>query len=106
MKIQIKARREAIERFRIDTGLWPKDHMDIEDRTAPPTGLTDTGAEVSIPAGRWRGPYIDNRLWATGSRHPLYRNTNLAYSTTPPNVGFIKFNTSQITLSGENIGTW
>lgn len=106
MRIQLKLRREAIERFRADTGLWPADHSDTEDLTAPPTGLNDSGASVTLNARTWRGPYLDNRLFAERNRHPRYRSTFVLYTTTPPGVGRLRWNTTQTSLNGQNIGAW
>lgn len=106
MRIQLKLRREAVERFRMDTGLWPKDHLHVELTAAPATGYNDAGIEIALPTNSWRGPYLDNRLWTTQARHPMLRAINIDYSVTPPTVGRLRWGTSQTSISGENIGAW
>lgn len=106
MKAQLKIRREAIQRFYDDTDVYPNDYEDIKLTTAPTTGLDKDGNTVSIPAGRYQGPYIDTKGFAYSSRHPRYRNVSLVYSTTPPTVGALKWNTALISSNGEIIGNW
>lgn len=106
-KAQLNLRRNAIERFHADTGLWPAAYADVKNTSAPASGLDDAGNSVSIPAGSWKGPYL---LTTTSNNdtvlHPYVNGIGYTYTTTPPGVGTLKLSTSKRALDGTNMGTW
>ncbi len=105
-KAQLNLRRNAIERFHSDTGLWPAAFGDVTLGSAPATGLDDSGASVAISAGSWKGPYLMTRVSNNETvLHPRVR-LGWSYKTTPPGVGNLRLNTNKQALDGTNIGAW
>jgi len=55
--------RNALERFHMDTGVWPATINHLARTTAPATCIDDdaTPSAVAWPAGvSWQGPYVTN----------------------------------------------
>ena len=106
MRAMLSLRRQAIQRFRLDTGLWPLTYQAVESLTPPSQGLDDQGNTTALVASTWRGPYLDNRLFSEAVIHSRYRGVGYSYKTTSPGVGDLRWNTSLTDLAGANIGAW
>lgn len=106
-RAQLKLFRDAADRFFADTGCYPRTVSEVGASAAPAQCWDSRGTVISMPPGRWRGPYLESRGWSTRLIHPSVRNLGLTFvqptATTPYNI---RFNTSQRTLSGENMGAW
>ena len=106
-KAQLGERRRAIERFRADTGLWPLVFADVNDTSAPPTGMDDLGNTTAINPSDWKGPYISLRNSSnTTVLHPHVKTLGYSYDNQPPGVGTLRLNTSKRALDGSNMGAW
>jgi prepilin-type N-terminal cleavage/methylation domain-containing protein len=104
MKQFLRMRRDAIERFHADTGLYPASLTDLRSQTVPATGLDKAGVSQPLDPASWKGPYRDN--FTKSARHPYLADVSAIYSTTSPNVGSVRYNTSKLDSDGVNIGTW
>ena len=58
LRAYLRILREATNRFRADTTLWPQS-SDLLNGTVPTQGYDDTGTLKDIPAGTYFGPYLD-----------------------------------------------
>ena len=105
LKALLKLRREAVERFRQDTGVFPAALGDILVKNAPVSGLDSNGNTKPIPPGSFQGPYLYNTD-STALRPPKYRGRNATYFTTSPNVGQIQYQFSIIDSEGKPMNTW
>jgi prepilin-type N-terminal cleavage/methylation domain-containing protein len=106
MRAQLKLRRDAIARFRNDTGLYPKVHSDVELSSAPAKGIDESGNIVEIPSGSWQGPYLNNQMYSADIIHSRYRGKGYTYDTTSPGVGNIRWNTGLNDLNEKAIDSW
>jgi general secretion pathway protein G len=107
MLAQLKLLREAAARFESDTGCFPRSTADLTSGTAPSQCWTATGAVIPVPTGKWRGPYLNNRGYAASNVHPRVRSISLTYTQPTASAPYnIKYNSSQTTLGGENVGSW
>lgn len=104
LKALLKLRREAVERFRQDTGLFPATLGDILTSTAPTSGLDSNGNTKPIPAGSFRGPYL--QPYSDAPRPPKYRSRNVTYFTTFPKVGQLQYEFTIIDSEGKPMNTW
>ena len=104
LKALLKLRREAVERFRQDTGLFPATLSGILTSTAPTSGLDNNGNTKPIPPGSFQGPYL--QAFSDALRPPKYRGKNATYFTTFPNVGQIQYQFSIIDSEGKPMNTW
>jgi prepilin-type N-terminal cleavage/methylation domain-containing protein len=105
LKALLKLRREAVERFRQDTGVFPAALGDILTSTAPTSGLDSNGNSKSIPAGSFQGPYLKN-FGSEALRPPKYRGKNATYFTTFPKVGQLQYEFTIIDSEGKLMNTW
>jgi prepilin-type N-terminal cleavage/methylation domain-containing protein len=112
MKASLKAYRGAADQFYADCGCYPTMATLIDSQTAPSQCYDDNATTISLPAGRWKGPYLSKRVFNNFSNlHPDYRSISLsAYMLTirsgrpvykvqlaPPTL---------VSLDGTTIGTW
>jgi general secretion pathway protein G len=51
--------RDAVGRFKSDTGLYPASLEDLAETTAPPKGVDSSGAAKAIDSDDFHGPYMD-----------------------------------------------
>jgi len=58
LRSDLKLMRNAVTLFQADTGLYPKTLADLAATTAPAKGLDSAGAEQSLTATDWHGPYV------------------------------------------------
>ncbi|MEI7576641.1 MAG: prepilin-type N-terminal cleavage/methylation domain-containing protein [Armatimonadota bacterium] len=58
LRSNLKLARNAVELFRADTGLFPKDLASLAVTTAPTQGYDSTATLVALTAADWRGPYL------------------------------------------------
>lgn len=61
LKSKLRTVRDAVERVRQDTGLYPSHLADLTRSSAPTRMLTQSGNPAAVPAGTWQGPYLDER---------------------------------------------
>jgi prepilin-type N-terminal cleavage/methylation domain-containing protein len=112
MKASLKAYRGAADQFYADCGCYPTMATLIDSQTAPSQCYDDNATTISLPAGRWKGPYLSKRVFNNFSNlHPDYRSISLsAYmlrigggrpvykvQLAPPTL---------VSLNGTTIGTW
>jgi len=105
LKALLKLRREAVERFRQDTGLFPATLGGILTSTAPTSGLDSNGNTKPIPPGSFQGPYLQN-FGSVALRPPKYRGKDATYLTTFPNVGQLQYEFTIIDSEGKPMNTW
>ena len=105
LKALLKLRREAVERFRQDTGVFPAALGDILTSTAPTSGLDSNGNSKPIPPGSFQGPYLQN-FGSVALRPPKYRSRNVTYFTTFPKVGQLQYEFNIIDSEGKLMNTW
>ena len=100
LKSDLKLLRNAVSLFQADTSAYPKTLADLAATSAPAKGLDSAGAEVSITATDWHGPYIDSV-----PKDPISK-ADFSYGATSPNVG--KVTSSSTATSSENTAynTW
>lgn len=109
LKETLHMHREAIERFRMDTGRWPATLNALHKTSAPGFGRDDTGSSVAITG--WKGPYVDviDKAIISGdgatARDPV-SGVALAYVITPPGVGSVKSSATGTALDGTLYSTW
>ena len=58
LRSNLKLVRNAVELFRADTGLFPKDLASLAATAAPAQGYDSTPTLTAITAADWRGPYL------------------------------------------------
>ena len=104
LKALLKLRREAVERFRQDTGLFPATLSGILTSTAPTSGLDSDGNTKPIPPGSFQGPYL--QPYSDVPRPPKYRGRNVTYFTTFPRVGQLQYEFNIIDSEGKLMNTW
>lgn len=99
VRADLKNLRQAIERFRADTGLWPAELAHLDDLSAPASGLDKTGARQPIVNGTFHGPYLE--------RTPTSPITagSYTYDTVPPGVGNVNHPAGRAS-DGTNLWTW
>jgi len=100
LKSDLKLLRNAVNLFYTDTGAYPKALSDLSATSAPAKGLDSTGAEVSITATDWHGPYIDSV-----PNDPV-SGSAFTYGTASPNVGKVTSSASGNALDGSAYSSW
>ena len=112
MKASLKAYRGAADQFYADCGCYPTMATLIDSQTAPLLCYDDNATTISLPAGRWKGPYLSKRVFNNFSNlHPDYRSISLiAYMLTSGGgrpVYKVQLTPSTlVSLNGTTIGTW
>ncbi|MCX6341887.1 MAG: prepilin-type N-terminal cleavage/methylation domain-containing protein [Fimbriimonadales bacterium] len=112
MKASLKAYRGAADQFYADCGCYPTMATLIDSQTAPSQCYDDNATTISLPAGRWKGPYLSKRVVSTYfNLHPDYRSISLsAYMLTigggRPVYKVQLTPTTLVSLNGTTIGTW
>lgn len=84
LKADLKLYREAVERFKADTGVNPASLSDLAATSAPTSGLDSSGTSKAILASSWSGPYL-----RTVEADPI-SGASFSYMTTSPSVGNVK----------------
>ncbi len=100
LRSDLKLLRNAIGLFYTDTGAYPKQLADLAATSAPAKGYDSSGAEVSINAADWHGPYLQEV-----PNDPI-SGTAFNYSTTPPNVGKVTSSASGNGIDGTPYSSW
>ena len=84
----------------------------IDSQTAPSQCYDDNATTISLPAGRWKGPYLSKRVVSTYfNLHPDYRTITLSafmLSTggSRPVYRVQLVPGATVGLDGTTIGTW
>jgi type II secretion system protein G len=99
LKSDLKIYRDAIGRFRDDTGCYPITLQDLAESLPPASGL-DTNGNSARFVGAFRGPYIDAVVVDPVS------GKEFDYSTTKPSVGRITSSASGKSTNGSAYSTW
>ncbi len=73
--------REAVGRFKNDTGAWPAQLSQLVKDAAPAAGVDSSGNSVAINAGDWHGPYLRSL-----PKDPI-AGTDYNYANSGPKVG-------------------
>lgn len=110
LKSKLRTVRDAVERARQDTGLYPADLADLTRPAAPPKMLNQSGNSVAVPAGTWQGPYLDER---TAGIHdngkdlfdPVCGGT-FAYQKSGTKIGRVSACAAGRALDGSNFEDW
>lgn len=76
LRSNLKLVRNAVELFRADTGLLPRQLSDLAATTAPAQGLDSTATAANISSSDWRGPYLQTLP------KDFNGSTDFSYSTT------------------------
>ncbi len=112
MKATLKAYRGAADQFYADCGCYPTMATLIDSQTAPSQCYDDNATTISLPAGRWKGPYLSKRVVSTYfNLHPDYRTITLSafmLSTggSRPVYRVQLVPGATVGLDGTTIGTW
>ena len=108
LKSLLKLRREAVERFRQDTGAFPATWDDIFSSTAPKSGLDSNGNPKPIYNSSFRGPYLKypRDFGYLALRSGKYRRRNVTYFITAPKVGQLQYEFTTIDSEGKPMNTW
>lgn len=100
LKADLKIKREAVQRFHADTGLYPLALSDLASVTPPAKGLDETGSKKKINPAFWRGSYIEKI-----TLDPVSGN-DFQYSTTAPTVGEITSSATGTATDGTLYSSW
>jgi general secretion pathway protein G len=84
LRSNLKLVRNAVDLFRADTGLFPKDLAALSATAAPAQGYDSTPTLVSITASDWRGPYLQ------AVPKDFDGSSELTYTTTLAGLGTVK----------------
>jgi prepilin-type N-terminal cleavage/methylation domain-containing protein len=110
LKSKLHTVREAVGRAQSDTGLYPANLADLCRKNAPSRMLNHAGNSVSVPAGTWQGPYLDDR---TAGIHdngkdlfdPVCGGT-FEYKKSGKRIGRVKACASGRALDGTDFEDW
>ena len=91
--------REAVQRFKSDTGLYPAQLADLSATAAPAKGVDPSGTSVTLDATSFHGPYMD----AIGN-DPISGNAFTFGGTTTP--GDVRSSSADTALDGTLYSTW
>lgn len=100
LRANLKIVREAIQRFRNDTSLYPTGLEDLAADEDPGKGLTSDGTKVSIQANTWHGPYL-----MQVPKDPITAGS-LFYATASLTLGTVKSNASGNDTNGVAYSTY
>jgi general secretion pathway protein G len=100
LKSDLKLVRNAVSLFQADTGAYPKALTDLTATAAPAKGLDSAGADATITATDWHGPYLQDL-----PKDPI-DGTDLVYTITSPGVGKVASDTTGNGLDGTAYTTW
>lgn len=112
MRATLKAYRGAADQFYADCGCYPTMATLIDSQTAPSQCFSDNATIISLPAGRWKGPYLSRRVGISFfNLHPDYRSVTLSAYMLSINSGrpvyMIQLTPNTlVSLNGTTIGTW
>ena len=112
MKASLKAYRGAADQFYADCGCYPTMATLIDSQTAPSQCYDDNATTISLPAGRWKGPYLSKRVFNNFSNlHPDYRSISLSACMLTIGGGRPVYKVqlappTLVSLDGTTIGTW
>jgi len=111
MRATLKAYRGAADQFYADCGCYPTMATIIDSQTAP-SQYDDNATTISLPAGRWKGPYLSKRVVSTYfNLHPDYRSVTLiafilSIGGSRPVYRVQLVPGATVVLDGTTIGTW
>lgn len=100
LKSNLRIVREAINLFQTDTGLFPASLDDLSATTAPPKGLTSSGALADIDPADWNGPYLESV-----PNDPI-SGEELIYKTAGVGVGRVISSASGTASDGTAYSSW
>jgi general secretion pathway protein G len=100
LKDDLKLLRNAVSAFQADTGTYPKVLADLAGTTAPAKGLDSAGAEATITAGDWHGPYVQDLV-----KDPISA-ADFTYGVTSPDVGKVTSSATGNGLDGTAYSSW
>lgn len=110
LKSKLRTVRDAVERARSDTGLYPANLADLCKTNPPSKMMNQSGNAASVPAGTWQGPYLDDR---TAGIHdngkdlfdPVCGGT-FDYEKSGKHIGRVKACASGKALDGTDFEDW
>ena len=91
LKSDLKIVRNAISLFQTDTGYYPAQLSDLTAASAPAKGLDSAGAQQTITASDWHGPYLQDL-----PKDPI-NGSDLSYTASGANVGKVASSASGYT---------
>jgi general secretion pathway protein G len=100
LKADLKLYRNAITTYQNDTGAYPSSLSDMTLTSAPATGKNSSGADQTISATDWKGPYLNEV-----DNDPV-SGSAFNYSTTSPTVGGLTSSASGTASDGTNYSSW
>ncbi len=100
LKSDLNLLRNAVQLFKTDTGAFPKTLSDLSATSAPAKGLDSGGADATITASDWHGPYID-----TLPKDPV-SGSDFTYTATSPGVGTVKSSATGNGQDGTAYSSW
>ena len=100
LKADLKLFRNAITTYQNDTGAYPSALADLAATAAPATGKDSSGADKSIAATDWKGPYLN------GVDTDPVSGAAFTYSTTSPTVGTVSSSATGNASDGTAYSTW
>ena len=104
LKSDLSLLRSTIATYQTDTGAYPTALADLAATTAPATGLSSTGASVTINAADWHGPYLQTGV-PTDPVMPA--STQFSYTATGSSgIGTVKSTSTATGLDGNAYNTY
>lgn len=100
LKSDLKLLRNAVNLFFTDTGAYPKTLSDLTATSAPAKGMDSAGADKTITASDWHGPYLD-----AVPNDPV-SGSAFTYGATSPNVGKVTSSASGNALDNTAYSGW
>ncbi len=85
LKDNLRELRNAIEQFQADTGAYPARLLDLVATTAPKVGVDLDGHQINIPAGCYKGPYLEPHGGINNTGIPLNPFVDLRAVQPDPN---------------------
>lgn len=100
VKANLTLYRNAVEIFKNDTGAYPTHLADIAATTAPASGKDSAGADKTITATDWKGPYVQTL------QNDSVSGSAFNYSITSPTVGQITSSATGNASDGTAYSSW
>ncbi len=110
LKSKLRTVRDAVERAKQDTGLYPLNLADLVKSSAPKRMMNQSGASVGVPVGTWQGPYLDERTAGVHDNgkdlyDPVCGGT-FDYEKSGAHIGRVKACASGRALDGSDFEDW
>ncbi len=100
LKSDIRVLRTAVDAFKADTGVFPKQLEDLASETPPSSGMDTNGAKAEYTLTDWNGPYIN-----LVPKDPI-TGEDFNYDNNPPTVGRVSSSSNKVSTTGTPYSSW